>query len=101
MQTMGGSAAANSAADGRLEFRFNTTEGRVYDCYVEDEKTLQMWLDAMPHWTANLVMGWLHKRKLGAKSKRWDRRYIIFDPQMLHLPLFPVSLLSPSPPTCV
>ena len=57
-KTMGGKSEA------RLEFRFNTAEGRIFDCYVESEADLNKWLDAMPHWTSNLVMGWLHKRKL-------------------------------------
>ena len=59
-----GGKQASTKSEGRFEFRFNTAEGRVYDCYVETEADLTKWLDAMPHWTSSLVMGWLHKRKL-------------------------------------
>ena len=79
-QRMAGKTGSNKD-ENRFEFRFNTSEGRVFDCYTLTEEEQKMWLEAMPHWTASLVMGWLQKRKLGAKSKSWDPRYVIFDPE--------------------
>ena len=67
--------------DGKHEFRFNTAEGRVFECYVESAEELKRWLAVLPVLADHLVQGYLHKRKQGAKSKTFDRRYAVFDPQ--------------------
>ena len=70
-----------AAKEGKFEFKFNTTEGRVYECYTELATEYRAWLKAMPHWSETLTMGWLYKRKHGSKKSSFDRRYAIFDPE--------------------
>jgi hypothetical protein len=35
-------------ADTKYEFRFNTNEGRVFECYVERPDDLQLWMSVPP-----------------------------------------------------
>ena len=64
----------------KYEFKFNTAEGRVFECYVDKAAELRVWLETMPHWASNLTMGYLRKRKHGSRKTSYDRRYAIFDP---------------------
>lgn len=34
----------------KYEFKFNTADGRVFECYTEKAAELRGWLEAMPHW---------------------------------------------------
>ena len=73
-------AMAAAAKDSKYEFKFSTTENRVFECYTESAQAYRTWLETMPHWGSELTMGWLYKRKHGSKKTTFDRRYAIFDP---------------------
>ena len=76
-------AGEDSKRGPKYEFKFNTADGRVYECYVDKATELRAWLETMPHWEAGLTMGYLYKRKHGSKKTTFDRRFAIFDPGML------------------
>jgi hypothetical protein len=53
--------------------------------------TLRISLQVLPQLDSVVIRGWLHKRKKGAKSKTFDRRYVIFNPKDNSLKYFPRS----------
>ena len=74
-------AGPKKGGDTKFEFRFNTNEGRVFECYVTLSEDLQLWMSVLPQLSSEVIRGWLHKRKKGAKSKTFDRRFVIFNPK--------------------
>ena len=66
--------------DGKREFRFNRRRGASSSARRERRGAKAVARRA-PVLADHLVQGYLHKRKQGAKSKTFDRRYAVFDPQ--------------------
>ena len=66
--------------DSRHGFRFNTSEGRIFECAVEGndaQAECDAWLDVMPTTKSTVVRGYLHTRekKGGDGERARDRRY--------------------------
>ena len=64
-------AGPKKGGDTKFEFRFNTNEGRVFECYVTLSEDLQLWMSVLPQLSSEVIRGWLHKRKAaGAHSPK-------------------------------
>ena len=57
----------------RYEFKFNTSEGRVFELYVEKATEPRVARGDAALGRSTLTMGYLHKRKHGSKKNTFDR----------------------------